>query len=280
MDDTGFHSDPLLDMAHRDPTSASRFIQVTLLRSSASGAVVILASAMMLLMHWTSWGHCDRPLRWWLLSSCLMQAIQVPLRLNFAATVRAAEASGQDVAGALCGLAGRPAWQLSKFVSLLTYAWLVLGFVWVVNAGNCADCPHLLATTAGVLFLLASRVACAVLSFNVLAAEGPLAEVAPKLEPAEPEQIRVLKMVTFRLGPWQRVEGSQSCPTCAVCLSEFADGETLRELPCGHRFHQQCCDSWLCRSKRCPLCMRAIDAQRACKLWRCLKRRPHHSHRD
>ena len=40
--------------------------------------------------------------------------------------------------------------------------------------------------------------------------------------------------------------------TCMVCLGEFAAGEQVRKLFCGHFFHQQCIDEWLERSTRCP----------------------------
>ncbi|KAF2284112.1 hypothetical protein GH714_019163 [Hevea brasiliensis] len=42
---------------------------------------------------------------------------------------------------------------------------------------------------------------------------------------------------------------------CAVCLSEFAVDETVRDLKCKHVFHKDCLDKWLlqCRST-CPLC--------------------------
>jgi hypothetical protein len=68
--------------------------------------------------------------------------------------------------------------------------------------------------------------------------------------PALPEQIASLP-----------VETAHSCEvsTCAVCLSEHSAGDQLRILPCGHRFHVACCDRWLQRNKRCPLCVRAID---------------------
>ncbi|OEL25571.1 hypothetical protein BAE44_0013410, partial [Dichanthelium oligosanthes] len=43
--------------------------------------------------------------------------------------------------------------------------------------------------------------------------------------------------------------------SCAVCLAEFRDGETLRLLPrCGHAFHRGCIDTWLHTHVNCPLC--------------------------
>lgn len=42
---------------------------------------------------------------------------------------------------------------------------------------------------------------------------------------------------------------------CAVCLSEFADDESLRLLPgCCHVFHPECIDQWLENHTTCPVC--------------------------
>ncbi|XP_068314501.1 E3 ubiquitin-protein ligase ATL31-like [Pyrus communis] len=42
---------------------------------------------------------------------------------------------------------------------------------------------------------------------------------------------------------------------CAVCLSEFADFETLRLLPkCDHVFHPDCINPWLAAHATCPVC--------------------------
>ncbi|KAL6217207.1 hypothetical protein ACLB2K_010424 [Fragaria x ananassa] len=42
---------------------------------------------------------------------------------------------------------------------------------------------------------------------------------------------------------------------CAVCLSEFEDGERGRVLPnCKHAFHIECIDTWFQSNSNCPLC--------------------------
>ncbi|XP_074559404.1 uncharacterized protein LOC141815358 [Curcuma longa] len=48
---------------------------------------------------------------------------------------------------------------------------------------------------------------------------------------------------------------------CAVCLSEFQDGELLRLLPkCHHAFHMGCVDTWLRSHVNCPLCRAPVVA--------------------
>ncbi|XP_076961058.1 RING-H2 finger protein ATL52-like [Bidens hawaiensis] len=44
-------------------------------------------------------------------------------------------------------------------------------------------------------------------------------------------------------------------PMCAVCLSEFEEGDELRTLPeCMHSFHVPCIDMWLYSHRSCPIC--------------------------
>ncbi|TKW01730.1 hypothetical protein SEVIR_8G198400v4 [Setaria viridis] len=52
--------------------------------------------------------------------------------------------------------------------------------------------------------------------------------------------------------------------SCAVCLAEFRDGETLRLLPrCGHAFHRGCIDTWLRAHVNCPLCRAPVQVAAA-----------------
>ncbi|KAJ7956876.1 Zf-RING_2 domain-containing protein [Quillaja saponaria] len=46
---------------------------------------------------------------------------------------------------------------------------------------------------------------------------------------------------------------------CSVCLSEFKDGEKIRNLHCKHSFHRDCLDKWLQKYwATCPLCRNKV----------------------
>ncbi|KAI8082939.1 uncharacterized protein BX664DRAFT_339444 [Halteromyces radiatus] len=47
----------------------------------------------------------------------------------------------------------------------------------------------------------------------------------------------------------------QTEEVCVICLDDFALGESVRKLPCGHEYHCECIDPWLTiKSASCPLC--------------------------
>ncbi|XP_058090567.1 RING-H2 finger protein ATL80-like [Magnolia sinica] len=50
---------------------------------------------------------------------------------------------------------------------------------------------------------------------------------------------------------------------CAICLTEFADGDEIRVLPqCGHGFHVGCVDAWLGSHSSCPSCRQILTVGR------------------
>jgi len=46
---------------------------------------------------------------------------------------------------------------------------------------------------------------------------------------------------------------------CSICLSEYETGNEIKILPCLHKFHKDCIDSWLDAHNTCPVCKYKID---------------------
>ncbi|KAJ0011053.1 hypothetical protein Pint_33928 [Pistacia integerrima] len=41
---------------------------------------------------------------------------------------------------------------------------------------------------------------------------------------------------------------------CCICQEEYADGDDLGMLDCGHDFHNNCIKQWLMQKNLCPIC--------------------------
>ena len=61
--------------------------------------------------------------------------------------------------------------------------------------------------------------------------------------------------------PWHDHDHEGKAGECAVCLEAFRAGDRCRVLPgCEHGFHAECVDSWLRKSRRCPICRAEVVA--------------------
>jgi len=248
--------DHLVEVVRRDPEAATRLIQSIALFSIIGNLAVGGACAVFLSLYWSRCGDCDRPLRWWLLVQGLLQLNQLPVRLVLYLSVRSAELNGSSVEACITSLTASPAWRTSKRVALVQYGWFVLGMVWWMHTESCPACPGISKLTASIMLLVATRAVAALMVFRMLFAENAREgdEASPKVMAATPSQIAELPVVRFEAD-----KHSEPGATCSICLSEYEEGVLLRKLPCNHQFHRRCVDKWLQRSKRCPLCVHAVD---------------------
>lgn len=279
--------EPFIYMAYHHPQATAHFVEVSMLFGIVSGGVVSTAVAAFLALEWSSCAECDRPLRWWLLVHLGLQSVQTVARAIIYASLRERSARDMGDEARITVLAKTLVWRTSHRLSLYTFAWLVLGVVWIINTRECKGHFGLLPITYVVVLQSTLRVACVLAFFRRLFPTAPAQEEQPKLAPAEDHQIAALPLVPFcerkmldgpDLDYKDDADDEQSSDTsCAVCLSEYADGDLLRCLPCGHKFHQCCCDMWLQRNKRCPLCIRPIDevAHRDLISWCCRRMKVH-----
>lgn len=56
---------------------------------------------------------------------------------------------------------------------------------------------------------------------------------------------------------------SGTCDTaraCAICLEDFVEGESLGEMECRHRFHEECVQRWLRAGGSCPFRCSTVPA--------------------
>ncbi|KAL3077361.1 hypothetical protein niasHT_035204 [Heterodera trifolii] len=59
--------------------------------------------------------------------------------------------------------------------------------------------------------------------------------------------------------PEHQINGqSDGIQQCAICLSNYKQGEKVRQLMCKHNFHTKCVDVWIKQQNKCPICREEI----------------------
>ncbi|XP_008789515.1 uncharacterized protein LOC103706984 [Phoenix dactylifera] len=54
--------------------------------------------------------------------------------------------------------------------------------------------------------------------------------------------------------PQSVIQSDSIKEACAICLEVPSTGDVIRHLPCLHKFHKECIDTWLKRRTLCPIC--------------------------
>lgn len=49
---------------------------------------------------------------------------------------------------------------------------------------------------------------------------------------------------------------------CRICITDYADGDKVTSLPCGHRYHKRCIETWLRKKAECPICRTNIKTEK------------------
>ncbi|XP_074557126.1 RING-H2 finger protein ATL79-like [Curcuma longa] len=89
-----------------------------------------------------------------------------------------------------------------------------------------------------------------------------LARRFPSEEQVDPEKSAAAAVVqvptTLFSAAGTRLAGAVA--ECAICLTEFAEGDAVRVLPaCNHGFHGRCVEQWLATRGSCPSCRAACS---------------------
>mmetsp|Transcript_32168 Transcript_32168/g.84964 ORF Transcript_32168/g.84964 Transcript_32168/m.84964 type:complete len:322 (+) Transcript_32168:109-1074(+) len=253
-----YEPDPLELMTRQHPVEVMKFVQAVMVLGVFSGVGCTIACAMFLPGSWEQCWKCARPMHIWTIGHSAMQLLQVPVRVAMASRLRRTHLRGGSAAElqeCVRILTQSPAWKLSKGVSMLIYGWFVVGTVWLMNSDFCRPCPGLYVLSLAVMVAAVARVFVTMAVWRHYVPQHALPEPAPKSNGVKGAVIQALPLVEY----CQERFGDEGETACAVCLCVFERGETLRQLPCGHKFHCGCIDKWLSKSKKCPLCVHDVE---------------------
>lgn len=248
--------DALVDVVRQYPEEAAWFIKVVMFLGAVSGILVAVPCVAMLWVYWNECALCNRPLRLWILVHCGLQLLQTPVRFSLCFKVHETQRRNGILEVCVLALTRSRAWQASKATSIVSYAWFVVGVVWLLNVRG--PCVGLYRMCVAILVVSILRL---ILTLAIFRRTFPTAseneQEAGKQRPRGATQDVIDAVPQVVLTPEIAAEGPEA--SCAVCLCDFEVGDVLRRLPCAHKFHSSCVDKWLCRNKVCPLCVRDIE---------------------
>jgi len=257
--------------------------------------VSLLYSSIDLQMEWDSFSTCNRPIHVWLLTSYVCV---IMFRLTHLLGMQCSANQSGDF---LLDLRQKN-W-LPRALAQFTWAmalpffvcWTLLGTSWLVKVAR--HTPQCVPTDMHLWFAVFWLALCYIwivihaalgvvawlLERRLRRAEGDLRELESDDVLARWGQVsRLQDYTSLSIGQSAGLTASQiksmpnasvfstSCEDghqdkeCAICLNEFDEGDTIRNLAnCGHTFHKSCIDLWLLRRADCPLCKGTVSSANA-----------------
>lgn len=237
---------------------------------------------------WSAWSSftCQQPVHLWLLVSC---ACAIAFRVIRMLTPASSSGSGGGVSDLLLDLPLKGSWSATVTWALAApffTLWTYVGTYWVWDSfqdmDTCMGDTYLWFSLAWLALCHIWVFVHAALWLRTWRSNQRAHRLQANLRGVEDDESRQ-RWGEISSGPeaGRRWAGTQEglsadvvlklpCETwsseqvlgrceCAICLSDFQEGDRVRTLPtCGHTFHKGCIDLWLVRQAECPLCKRTV----------------------
>jgi len=214
------------------------------------------------------WGkHCDQPLFEWALFLLGFYVIGIILDLYITFSFKNGEADDEEQNLSVgYRIRKRLAFFLQRVLRLFWVFWFIMGMVWTFRSRTCKHTAHELyifclsliivhLSLVGLVFLCCC---CSLVCMGVVYVINPAIFGPRRNTGATKKMIDSLETKVYEDG---MIEDPQDAK-CAICLTEYVEGDTLRFLPCTpkqHHYHASCVEEWLKINKSCPFCKKNID---------------------
>jgi len=257
-------------MTPEQATDTRAHARFTFIVESILSGPQILATVIVLALHWADRPQCNKPLREWaLLSALRMTAIVVVSGAihwgGFAVLPQASEQQRSPIRFNV----GHALHRSKHLLDIMGLAWFVIGNMWVFRPSNCPDispavynlCLTMVLITHGVIFLpcIIVMLLLPILCFCLPCVIRVLSRARDPMQGKGATDALIDSIETIEYDESQvGSDASEKC--CSICLADYENKELLRRLPCQHHFHKECVDSWLRVNATCPNCRQPIEA--------------------
>merc|ERR1712130_711848 len=245
----------------------------------------VIATATILAIGWNEGGltSCSY-LKWWALIYSARHFITIPLRIHIYRTNRRRpdpnpnnpnnieieqENNHQNNVNVV---SAEKSIQLLRWLSIMTFLLFLLGQTFLFTEKECQSYAPtvwyyclviiiLVYVSLALPFLIVLAICiclpCVLIIFRFFAEPEGADDRAIKNLPTRKVTARDLESKESENAEEEDRESSEG-PSCAICMQQYKEGDTLRILPCSHEFHSECVDKWLPMKKICPLCRHDI----------------------